>query len=252
MTKFYGSLDAQRSPHVVVGFLATALQTSKENLIVQLFPFRSTPLMRQTSLLISQILQPDKIFVASGTPIGEGWPITPVDVDLEPALPREVQSAQRKAQWLTMLDNSEMHTVNLKEIAIEGARLGSGRTMPTEERARVGLGECVHAEKIGSTLFCISDHDPDEDALSKALNETGCTRAHFVTPTTYQGLLCSLVRQNGDDLGCGIIVNIDWKEMRAQVRATAVAPAPARLIRLGSLRIGPQGDEWPEVRPWQI
>lgn len=101
-------------------------------------------------------------------------------------------------------------------------------------------------------LFAVVEQDLEEDVVSQALQFTACSRATFVQAEAYQGLTCSFARQNGEDFGHGVVQRIDWREMRVHVLCDAVPPAPVRTLRLGGMRVGPDGDEWGEVRPWTL
>ena len=251
-TRFFGSIDPQRSPHVIIATLAHCLRLASEDLIVQLYPYRQMPLLRQVAHLCAEVMQPDRILVAEGTPIESGWPVTPTDVALEPALPWEVLAGQRKALWTKLFERCHQHEVDLRAVALDGARLGSGRSLPYEERMKCHVETTLHAEKVGSMLVAVVEQDLDEWQVSQALSATGCHHATFIHAEAYQGLFCSFARQDGEDFGYGVIQRIDWKEMRAFIECDAIPPAPVRTLRLGGIRIGPDGDDWPEVRPWQV
>jgi hypothetical protein len=253
LTRFYGSLDAQRQPHTILAFLGQALLQAEGDLLVQCFAFRPTPVMRQSVQLAAQMLQPDRILIASGTEIDQGgFPVGPEEITLDPALPPMVQHAQRKAQWLKLLEQCERHTVDLRKVSLEGSRLGSGRRLSEEERKKACLGQSVHAEVSGTSLFVVSDADFEEADVARALDFTGCTKAVFAEPGAYRNLLCSFANQQGEDFGFGIITEIDWRSLRAQVLNTSVPPAPVRLMRIGSQRVDAEGRELGEVRPWQV
>lgn len=251
-TRFFGGLDPQRSPHTLLTALHVALPVASENLVVQLYPYRAAPLLRQVAHQVAESLRPDRIFVASGTPIEDGWPITPADVDLEPDMPFEAKMAQRKAMWIQLFERSKPHEIDLRSVAIDGVRLGSGRAMPYEERLKSRLENALHAEKIGNVLFGVVERDPDESDVAEILHLTACSRATFVHSEAYQGLFCSFARQSGEDFGYGVIQRIDWREMRAHILADAIPPAPVRTLRVGGIKIGPGGDEWGEIAPWQV
>ncbi len=251
--RFYGSLDPSRFPHVLLATLAQALQIAEPDALVQLFPYRATPLLRHTLMLVAQVMQPDQILIAEGTEIDQsGFPIGPESVELEKAFLPMVQDAQRKAQWLKLVEDCDDHDIDLATLSIEGTRLGSGVRLNEEEKKKVGLEDALHVEKIGGSLFIVSEDDPEDRAVAHAQDMTGTHRANFVSPHLFEGLLCSFARQSGEDFGMGLIDRIDWLNRRASILCTAVAPAPVRILRLGSLRIDTAGRELGEVRPWQV
>lgn len=251
--RFYGSLDPMRSPHILPSLLAQAMQLAPDDLIVQLYPYRPTPLLRQTTALLAQLLQPEEILIASGAEIDQGgFPTGPVEIVIDSAFPPVVQLAQRKAQWIRLFEACQKHTLDLRRIAVEGARLGTGIRLTADERRKAGLEKALYAERTGGTLFSVSDVDLEDSDISLALNFTGCTRAHFVAPGLYRNLLISFAKQTGDDFSMGILTDIDWQSLRAYALCDAVVPAPVRILRLGALRVDSNGNEIGEVRPWQV
>lgn len=251
--RFYGSLDPARAPHVIVAALATLLPMSSENALVQTFAYRPTPLLHQTLLLIAQYLQPESILVACGTAIDQGgFPVGPEEVETERAFPTMVQAAQRKAQWIRMLETCTEQDVDLAAVTVEGARLGAGTPLLPEAMRKAGLDWALYAEKAGNTLFAVTEEDPEEWRVSRTIDSLGAARAHLVHPDAYRGLLCSLARADGEDFGTGIVQTVDWESRTLRILATAVPPAPVRLLRLGTLRLSPDGTEHGELRPWQV
>jgi hypothetical protein len=253
LSRFYGSTDPQRSPHVMIGFLAEALRRTQGELIIQLFSYRPTPLLRQTALLAAQLAMPDRILVAESTEIDQmGFPVGPEEIAIEPALPPMIQLAQRKAKWIKLLEQCTRQEVDLRNVTIEGSRLGSGRRLSEAERKQAGLKNALHAEAAGASLFVVIDTDLDEQEVSQALDFTGCSKAVITSPVAYSNLLCSFANQKGEDFANGVVCGIDWRSLRASVLASAVPPAPVRLLRLGSIRIDSDGRELGELRPWQV
>ena len=287
-SRFYGSLDASRAPHVIIAALAHLLPLANEDAIVQLFPFRGGPLNTHVVRLIAQLVNPAEILVPSShavpspqltlasqmkrqlevqTPsanqaIGnqksaiamdlEGFPVGPHEVELEAAFPETVRAAQRKANWLKLLENCVEHEVDLHRVSIEGARLGSGHRIKKEQLAKVGVDHVLHAEASGGTLFLIAEEEPSDQSLARGLDVFHCGRAHVVPPGAYNGLLCSFARQSGEDFGTGIIQEIDFETATARILCDAVKPAPVRILKLGGLKIDTAGREMGEARPWHV
>jgi len=251
--RFYGSLDAQRSPHILPMLVAQALEEAPDDLIVQMFPFRPLPLLRHVAVLVAQLLRPTEILIATGTDLDQaGFPIGPSEIDIESAFPPLVQMAQRKAQWLRLFEGCQKHSFDLRKVSIEGIRLGTGVRLTTEERQKAQLKDVVYAERAGGTLFAVTDVDVEESDVASALDFTGCSRAQFVAPGMYRNLLCSFAKQSGEDFGMGIITDIDWQSLRCFALNNAIPPAPIRILRIGALRVDSSGRELGEVRPWQV
>ncbi len=251
--RFIGSLDPLRSPHVLISAVHCALTLAKKNLTAQLFPYRRSPLALQTMLLVSQMVGPGRVLAEEGLDL----PVQAFSGDVEPVSLAEahsapVQAAQRKAQWIRLLEVSQEHDLDLRSVAIEGSRLGAGHAIGPDERARMGLEDALRVERCGRSLLIVSDREIDERQVLRAQDLSHCDRARLVSPASYRGLTCSFSRVNGEDFGMGIIRSIDWEGWRASVLGDAVPPAPARILRMGSLRVSDDGSELGELRPWQV
>lgn len=247
-SRFFGSLDPQRAPHILIATLGRALPLLGEDALVQLFAYRETPILRQTTQLVAELLRPEQIVASASLTL----PIPTTKVELEKNFTPNVHHAQRKAQWLKLRERSEHHDLDLRAVQIEGGRLLSGSLLDENVRRAAGLGEALHAERQGKTLFVVAPYEPEEREIGHVLDAVGCSRAVFTHPETYEGLLCAFARNQGEDFGTGFIRTIDWTRMRAQIDCDAVPPAPVQTLRLGSLRVDEDGNERGEIRPWQV
>ncbi|MBS1700571.1 MAG: hypothetical protein JST12_02840 [Armatimonadetes bacterium] len=247
--RFYGSLDATRAPHVLFAALVEALTHSDRDLLIQLFVYRVTPLLRQTLQLVLHHVQPDEVLIPE--PLRDAIPTGQVLVGLDKSFPNLVQIAQRKARWLDLLERSEAHVVDLAECSLEGSRLGSGYTLSHQQRTKLNLEE-AYVEVIGSSLFVVAENEFEEWKISRAMDFTHTSRVHLAAPDLYEGALCSFAKKGGEDFGFGMVERIDFDKMKAFVRCTAIPPVPVPVLRIGSLRIDAQGNEHGELKPWQI
>jgi polynucleotide 5'-kinase involved in rRNA processing len=251
--RFYGSLDPQRSPQILLTALTQLLEQASESVVVQLWPNRGTPLIRHVTMLAAQIVKPDEILVPKDSGMDQsGFPIGPEEVELEDAFPPLVQNAQRKAHWMKMFEACETHEFDLARVSVEGARLGSGMRMDADDMTRFFRGKAIHGEVAGGSLFLVAREDPEDAEMAHALDHFHCTRAHIAHPDEYEGLLCSFGKQHGEDFGIGTIERIDFDRGKVLANCTAVAPAPVRILRLGALKVDTMGRELGEVRPWQV
>jgi hypothetical protein len=252
-SRFYGSLDPQRSPQILLTALIQLLDQAAEGVVIQLWPNRGTPLVRHITMLAAQLAKPDEILVPHGAAMDQaGFPVGPEEIELEPAFPGLVQSAQRKAHWMKMFEACETHEFDLARVSVEGARLGSGVPIHADDLTRFFLGKAAHGEVAGGALFLVAREDPEDIEMARALDHFHCTRAHIAHPNEYEGLLCSFAKQHGEDFGMGTIESIDFESGKVIANCTAVAPAPVRILRLGALKVDTAGRELGEVRPWQV
>jgi len=252
-TRLYGALDAQRAPHVILAALAQFLPLLGEDGIVQLFAYRPTPLLRQVAALAALLVDPEEILIATGTDFHVGdLPVGPSEIEIEPAFPPMVQHAQRKAQWLRLIEECVPHDVDLAHVTVEGARFGSGKSLTKDERGKAGLEDAVYAERCGNALLVVAEEEPEERFVSRAMDVTGTTRIHFVEPAAYDNLLLSFARPNGEEIGFGFVRAIDWESRMMVADCSAVPPATVRILRLGGLRVDRNGRELGELKPWQV
>lgn len=247
--RFYGSLDATRAPHVLFASLVEALNHTDRDLLIQLFAYRVTPLLRQTLQLMLHHLQADEVLIPEN--LRDAIPDAKVLVALDKSFPNLVQIAQRKAQWLDLLERTENHVVDLNDASLEGCRLGSGYRLSQHQKVKLDI-ESAYAEVIGNSLFIVSDREYEEWVVSRAMDFTHTTRVNIASPDLYEGTLCSFAKRSGEDFGFGMIERIDFEKLKAFVRCTAIPPVPVPVLRIGSLRIDEHGNEHGELKPWQI
>ena len=247
--RFYGSLDPQKSPHLLVGALIEALEAASPNLVIQIYPYKVTPVLRQTTQLLLQLIKPDRLLVNHG--FNGRLSGANEEVEIEKALPSAVQAAQRKAQWLSMIEKCEEHSVDLSETILSGSRLGAGDPIGEARKTKLGL-DGAYVEVSGTTLYLVTDSGFSDDVIGTSLDVTGCSRAHFVSPGVYEGVLCSFAKVSGDEFGYGFLRSVDFVNLRAQVLCTAIPPVPVPMLKLGSLRIDEKGSELGEMKPWTV
>lgn len=251
--RFFGALDAARYPHVAIEALVRLRALSDRSVVVLCPCYRPGPMLRHLLALIAGVSGPERILIAEGTAIAmTGWPVGPETVSAPGGYPDLVQTAQRRAGWLRLYEEAEDHTLDLREIAIEGSRLGAGRRVGRSERTESGLPDTAHVEVCGPTLFVVCSEELTETDLSRALDHFGCTKGQIARPADYRDLVCSFARESGEDFGFGFVRDFDPRAGVLRVRCTAVAPAPVRILRLGSFRVSEAGREVGEARPWQV
>ncbi|MBL8048771.1 MAG: hypothetical protein JNJ45_08820 [Chthonomonas sp.] len=250
---FLGAIDAQKNPlALIAGSIRLLAQSSDDTLI--LFPnFQGVPAARQLLLQLAQLIQPGEIFVPSGSKIAvHPWPVGAEHVEVEAEFPEMVQLAQRRARWIAMLEQCEDHVIPLDEIDYMFSRFGSGRRVPSDHFDRAGISGVLWAERAAQTLLIVARRDFDDDELAGLLNVGHATKLMFLDPLSFSGLLCSFARQDGEEMGMGMIEEASFTEGVIKVRCQAVAPAPVRILKIGHLRIDSLGRELHEIRPWTV
>jgi len=213
---------------------------------VLLGPLGGSVVLFQTAIALAHCLEPDRILVPEGSGLEKlGWPVGAEAVGLPAAFPAMVMEAQRRARWLEAFEEADDHEVDLSQVRIEGARLGSGTRI--ELRRWDGWSEVA-----GSVLHLVGERALDDQEASSYLNDAHAQRLSLVSGSAYKGLVCSFASQEGEDFGIGTVREFLPERGIMLVRSTAVAPAPVRILRLGTLRIDDSGRDLGDVKSWAL
>ena len=248
---FFGGLEAERAPHLILSALQTLLPLAQAELVVQLFPLKGSPLMVQVARSLVQALQPSEIVVPEGAALPNLGGPNPTPVTLPEPLSPQVHAAQRKARWLKLLESCTEQLLRLDQLRIEGARLGAGASHPPT-RAAAEPDELLHVETTGHTVLIVSESEPSDALIARTLDRTHASRAVLATPASYQNLLVAFARESGEDFAIGILQEIDFKKGTVTLLADSVPPSPVKILRIGVLRLSPTGDELGRIEPWQV
>jgi len=250
--RFYGALDPLRAPHSLLAAAAELLREMGEDGFVRLFPWRRSPLARETALLVDRLVRPARILCADPDALSEsGWTVGPEATEPNRGFPPVVVQAQRRAHWYALLDQSELREIPLADTVLLGARIGSGIRLPLSEVEGCGV-RALWAERCGPTLYLVCKEGPDQDAILRATSVFECSRAQVVSPDQFEGLVCGLSRLNGDDFALGVLQSIDFASGVLRLWTDAVPPLSAPVVKLGGLRLGAKGVELGELKPWQV
>jgi hypothetical protein len=247
---FVGGLEASIAPHVITAGFRRLLFHAGPDAMVLSFSWHASPLLRQVLREIVLIGEFSEIFVPEGLVVADFLRVTK-RVALKEAASAQVQQAQRKAHWLGLLERCERHVLGITEVSILGSRLGSGQRLSQTSLQKLDFEES-YAEVINRVLLVVSDREFEDRVIARALDYTHCKRAHFVSPSQYEGLMCAFEKQNGDLLGTGMIERIDLEALRIFAKCTAVGPVPVPFLNLGTLRIDAKGNELGHLKPWQV
>ncbi|MDI9635587.1 hypothetical protein QPK87_14035 [Kamptonema cortianum] len=241
-----GHTDVQRNPIAFLSAASALARESRQDLVVQLFPMRLSPVLRQLALTVAQIFEPSKVLVPAQSRFEmQPWVGTAETVELPEAFPATVQDAQRRATWIDLQERCEFHKVDLAEIGIHGTRLGSGVRLKHTDFNEF-------AEVSGGVLHVITDREIEDDEVSRAMNLTHASRVSIVSPRSYERLICSFADKRGRDFGMGFIESIDPREGTAEILCEAVVPAPVKNLRIGTLQVSPDGQEVGSLNLWTV
>jgi polynucleotide 5'-kinase involved in rRNA processing len=250
---FFGAIDPAKNPIELLAAAHRLLQQAERELVVMSFDFKAAPVMRQLSLAVANMVDPDEILVPDGAHLaGEPWPIGAEQVVLESDFPDMVLNAQRRARWLELLEKCEDHEIPMDDVHFLNTRFGGGKRLPADYFERAGIQGILWAEVAARTLLVVARKPLSDDEVGNALNVAHATKFVLVDPISFSGLLCSFARQSGEELGMGMIEEASFTRGVFKVRCTAVNPAPVRILKVGLLRIDTSGREIEENRPWSL
>ncbi len=244
--RLVGTLDVQKNPVAWFAASAALLRSAKNDPVVLTFPLRPSPVLRQLALGIAHVLQPKTVLVPESTRLErQPWPVGAETVPLPEELPPLVQQAQRRARWLELIENCATHELDLSNVAIEGARLGSGTRLRHDDFPD-------YAEISGGVLHVVTDRNIEENEVRRAMDLTHATRLSLVDPLAYNGLVCSFAHENGEDFGLGYVQSVNPLQEQAVVMCQAVVPAPVRILKIGLINIADTGKENLAANLWTV
>lgn len=251
--RFAGSLDPLRNPIDLLAGAEALVADASQDCVALLFAWRDTPLARHLSYALARMLRPVEVLIPEGARCpAEGWPVGPAQVAVEPAFPAMVLAAQRRARWMELQQGSKQVQVDLPVTRLLGARLGSGALVNMATLRAAGLEDGLRAELCGETLLLIAGQAPDDDVAVRCMNLAGASRVVIQTPEAYEGLVCSLEKDDGTTVALGMIERAEFDAGRLLVRSPAATTKAVQVLRIGALRVDSNGKELGETRPWSV
>lgn len=249
---FYGSRDARRNPYQWRRALDSWLLAAPGDLHVILPALSESPLVADLLHDALDRIAPDRLVTGE-----DPWyrPVRSVEVvrtHLEPALSEIPERNLRRGQWLDFQAQTQLREFDLKTLRFAGARIGSGHPLDFRTKRDLGMKNILHAERIGKTLYLVTRDEPEPDVIPRALDHLHLETFYRVDPGTFERLFVGMFDEHGHQIGMGLIDHIHWLDEVLSVHTTAIPPAVPYVVRLGGLRIGPTGDEFEDLRPWQI
>lgn len=172
--------------------------------------------------------------------------------------PPAYRAQRRVMRFAAYLQNARMHTYAFDEVACCGLWLGSGTPLAAHQLAFVrqvlaSQTRVYYAELCGSQLGLMvnSPLSPHLPALSVVQNELRAQSFCITTAPQLHHLLIGLESSSGKLLGIGCLEALDFRRRTLGVVTPVRAPAAARILRFGSLRVRPDGTEIGIARLWE-
>ena len=245
-TWFTGAIQASRNPLAILVGMSRLMPLAGKDLIVVAPPVALSPISKQILLGIAHQTTWVEIQIPAGHESREWpWPIGPEEMEWEEGVPPLVRTAQRQSRWLELLENSNIHEIWLDQVRIEGVRLGSGQVVKGE------LDDAI-CEVSGGVLLVVTDHQLRDQDVSVAMDHAHANRSILVRPSKYEGLICCLALESGEEIGLGRIQSFDMQKRLIKVASPAVVPAPVKVLKIGALRVEENGKESETQAPWTV
>lgn len=244
--RFVGSIDSAHSPLTVLAGVSRLLPEMPEDGWVLAPSGLTGPATRELIYSIAELIDFDRCLVPAKSAYARWkWPWPIEEVDMGSPTPDYVLRAHRRAKWVEMLDLGRRQEFDLADIVIQQARLGAGFKMDLPEWGGIGWA-------AGAVLHVVTEQEIDEFAAARLMDEAHARRISLIHPAEYKGLLCSLARADGRDVGMGVIESFNPQTQKLILHTTAEEGSRANIVRLGLLKLDETGNEVGDLRPWTV
>lgn len=183
-------------------------------------------------------------------------PTIPAVIGKKPSAFRTQRRAMRFAAYF---EGARLHTYRFEDIAIIGAWLGCGAPLAPHllKYLNEALGPAVKvyygemSDRHLSLMVSQMVH-PDTPALGVAQQTLRAQGVTLTIAPRLKHLLLGLEGSNGKLLGLGLLEAIDFRRRTLGVLTPCRAPAAACIIRIGILRVQPDGHEIGALKPNEL
>jgi polynucleotide 5'-kinase involved in rRNA processing len=183
-----------------------------------------------------------------------------------PAIPAVISKkppayrAQRRAlRFASYFDESKSHTYAFDEVALVGTWMGGGTPLAAHVLAFVRQALADHTKVYYGELcdrhlgLMVSQSVPAQFSAPGVVQRELNTQAiSFTVAPRLRHLLVGLESAQGKLLGLGVLEALDFRRRTLGVVTPVRAPAAARILRFGSLRVQPDGTEVGSLKPGEL
>lgn len=173
--------------------------------------------------------------------------------------PPNYRAQRRMFRFSAYFRDSQPTTYAFDDIAIVGTWLGTGVPVAAHilrflNQSMAPHAKVYYAEMAGSTLGLMLNEPvpvgfPGLGLAQEQLKARTVTQT--VTPRL-KNLLIGLEDANGRFLGLGLLDALDFRRRTLGILTPVRAPAAAKILRFGSLRLKPDGSEIGTVKPHEL
>ncbi len=166
--------------------------------------------------------------------------------------PAGLRSQRRMGRLARYFAEATLQTLNLEDVALSGTWLGGGTVVEPQVRLFLErtLGATVlHAETSGRHLGVVlrGSRFAERD-LAPLLQDLRIQAMTIAPAARYRHLVVGLTDGDGTTQGIGLIESLDFSRMQIGILTPVRVQASVRGVRLGLLRVQPDGKEAGTVR----
>lgn len=165
----------------------------------------------------------------------------PVSKHVEPRSREKRRNARRKA-FRSYFSNSEVKTIDLSEVGLERTILGSGVDV-TEEVFRILNVQVGRSEKFGDRLILVTEGQINPKIRRMVKEDLSVGRVDVVRESDFKNLLVGLVGRENNFLGIGILENLNFDSLQAEVIMPMGVARRIRSVQFGSIKVRRDGEE---------
>lgn len=172
-----------------------------------------------------------------------------------------MRTQRRSAKFAEYFREAQAVDLRLDDLATSNTYLGTGRQMEPKYATSVSRAlrtDVLHGEFIGGTprrpggLYLITASDYNKQGVEELKQEFGTSAIAVVPAARYANLVVGLIDDRLHTLAIGIIRRIDFRAMVVSIVTPLRSLQLVRAIRLGSLKLRPDGAEIARLRPGEV
>ena len=146
--------------------------------------------------------------------------------------------SNRERGFAAALAGGRSAAVPWSSLGAEGTPFLTGAALPghlRDELEAVAGVEVLYAERAADVTFAVG-RDPVE-------GHRAVGQLHLTDPSFFDRRLVGLLGETGDTIGLGVLLDLDFRGQTLTLHAHPDAVAQACALRLGSMRVAPDGTE---------
>ncbi|HET6387084.1 MAG TPA: Clp1/GlmU family protein [Armatimonadota bacterium] len=169
--------------------------------------------------------------------------------------PAALRRAHRQQVFGDYFQGARVQRLSLRGLGISGTSLFSGRTLSPAALLRVSemlRAPALRAELTGDRLTVITARAPSKDGIAILQQRFSRLQIRAHLPNITQGLLAGLEDGAGNLLDLCILQSCDFTNLIVTLASPFTDLGAVRVLRIGALRLRPDGVEISSLRPGDL